>query len=94
LRTLRDKEEAKQAQEEELSRYKDSDPRAIAEKSLFSLYAGSNIARLVTLYKEAANLATDNIWILQCYFTRQMGIDREDVNSRFGIDEDAFDEVV
>jgi len=83
LCTLRGKEEAKHAQEEELSRYKDSDPRAIAEKS-----------RLVTLYKEAANLATDNICILQSYFVREMGFHRKDMNSQFGIEEDALDEVI
>lgn len=83
MRTLRGKEEAKHAQEEELSRYKDSDPRAIAEKS-----------RLVTLYKEAANLATDNICILQSYFIREMGIHRKEMNSQFGIEEDALDEVI
>jgi len=93
LLTLLEKEETKQTREKELSRYNDSDPRVVAEKGIPCLYTIST-ARLVKLYKEAANRVTDNIWILHSYMTREIGIDRDVVNGQFEIDEDALEDMI
>lgn len=50
--------------------------------------------RIVTFYKEAVNRVTENIFVLQSYFVREMNVDRTDLNGMFDINEEALDDVV
>jgi hypothetical protein len=95
LECLRAKEDMKRSKEEELTRFKDSDPRVFEEKGLFMFKMMSNyVVRLVQLYKEAANRVTDNIWSLHSYFTRRFGVNRDDLNNQFCVDEDELEDLI
>jgi hypothetical protein len=96
MQTLHEKEETKQAKEQELLVFKDSDPQILEDKcSSFNLRAlNLSAARMIGYYRDAAIRLTENILILQGYFRREMSVTREAVNDLFGIDEDDLDEAV
>jgi len=52
------------------------------------------LVRLVNLYREAVNRVTDNIWLMYDFFTRELQVNRDDINNQFGIDESELDEMI